>query len=139
VFVLGLAGLRWWVVRAHRRVRSLRVYLIASGEGVSILGQFSYLGALLADRHALGPLGVGLSLSAFGVAAMIFGRASGRIVGRVDGVNLNVDVLTSSPVPTHRPSVSSDVQGKHRQTRVRTDIERGIMAGSYPVCFSTAS
>jgi len=70
------------------RWRSLRIYLVALGEGILILGLFSYLGALLADRHGLGPLGVGLSLTAFGVASVIFGRLSGRIAGRVGRVNL---------------------------------------------------
>ena len=68
--------------------RSLRVYLIALGEGVFILGLFSYLGALLAERHGLGPLGVGLSLTTFGVASVIFGRLSGRIAARVGRVTL---------------------------------------------------
>ncbi len=70
------------------RWRSLRVYLVALGEGVLILGLFSYLGALLAQRHGLGPLGVGLSLTAFGVASVVFGRVSGGIAGRVGRVNL---------------------------------------------------
>ena len=70
------------------RWSSLRIYLVALGEGILILGLFSYLGALLADRHSLGPLGVGLSLTAFGVASVVFGRLSGRIAGRVGRVNL---------------------------------------------------
>jgi predicted MFS family arabinose efflux permease len=70
------------------RWRSLRIYLVALGEGILILGLFSYLGALLADRHGLGPLGVGLSLTAFGVASVVFGRLSGRIAGRLGRVNL---------------------------------------------------
>jgi predicted MFS family arabinose efflux permease len=70
------------------RWRSLRIYLVALGEGILILGLFSYLGAFLADRHGLGPLGVGLSLTAFGVASVVFGRLSGRIAGRVGRVNL---------------------------------------------------
>ncbi len=68
--------------------RSLRIYLVALGEGILILGLFSYLGALLANRHGLGPLGVGLSLTAFGVASVVFGRLAGRIAGRVGLVNL---------------------------------------------------
>ncbi len=70
------------------RWRSLRIYLIALGEGVLILGLFSYLGALLAERHGLGPLGVGLSLTTFGLASVIFGRVSGRLAVRVGRANL---------------------------------------------------
>ena len=70
------------------RWRSLRIYLVALGEGIAILGLFSYLGALLAHRHGLGPLGVGFSLTAFGIASVIFGRLSGGIAGRVGRVNL---------------------------------------------------
>lgn len=70
------------------RWQSLRIYLVALGEGILLLGLFSYLGALLADRYGLGPLGVGLSLTAFGVASVVFGRLSGRIAGRLGRVNL---------------------------------------------------
>lgn len=70
------------------RWTSLRVYLIALGEGMLILGLFSYLGALLHERHGLGPLGVGLSLTAFGLASVIFGRVSGRLATRVGRANL---------------------------------------------------
>ncbi len=80
------------LIRPYRhllgRWRSLRIYLVAFGEGVFILGLFSYLGALLVERHGLGPLGVGLSLTAFGAASVIFGRLSGRVAGRIGRVNL---------------------------------------------------
>jgi predicted MFS family arabinose efflux permease len=68
--------------------RSLRVYLVALGEGIFILGTFSYLGALLTERHGLGPLGAGLSLTSFGLASVILGRYSGRIAARIGRVNL---------------------------------------------------
>ncbi len=43
---------------------------------------------MLHERHGLGPLGVGLSLTTFGIASVIFGRVAGRIAGRVGLANL---------------------------------------------------
>jgi predicted MFS family arabinose efflux permease len=80
------------VFAPHKRLlgqwHSLRVYLVVLGEGVFILGTFSYLGALLHERHGLGPLGTGLALTAYGAASVILGRYSGRISARVGLVNL---------------------------------------------------
>lgn len=67
---------------------SLRVYLVALAEGILILGLFSYLGALLASRHGLGSLGVGLVMTLFGAAAVIAGRLSGRAADWIGRKNL---------------------------------------------------
>jgi predicted MFS family arabinose efflux permease len=70
------------------RWASLRVYLVVFFEGMLILGTFSYLGALLSQRHGLGPLAIGLVMTAFGVAAVLFGRLSGRLAAKLGGANL---------------------------------------------------
>jgi predicted MFS family arabinose efflux permease len=98
VLVLGTRGLqtpqlsRGPVLAPYRlllgRWRSVRVYLIVLVEGILILGLFSFLGALLAERNGLGVLGVGLVLTAFGVAAVVFGRTSGRLAARLGRTNL---------------------------------------------------
>ena len=75
------------------RWRSVRVYLIVLMEGTLILGLFSFLGALLTKRNDLRVLGVGFSMTAFGVAAVVFGRVSGRLAGRLGRTNLIAGAL----------------------------------------------
>jgi predicted MFS family arabinose efflux permease len=75
------------------RWRSVRVYLIVLLEGMLILGLFSFLGALLTKRNDLGVLGVGFAMTAFGVAAVVFGRLSGRLARRVGRANLVAGAL----------------------------------------------
>jgi MFS family permease len=75
------------------RWRSARVYVIALAEGILVLGLFSFLGALLSHRHGLNALEVGMAMTAFGVAAVVFGRLSGKLAERVGRVNLIAGAL----------------------------------------------
>ncbi|MHB1134191.1 MAG: MFS transporter [Chloroflexota bacterium] len=63
--------------------RSLRVYLVVLIEGTLIFGSFSYLGAFLSQRFSLDNLAIGLAMTAFGLAALLAGRRSGALAGRV--------------------------------------------------------
>lgn len=75
------------------RWRSARVYVVVLVEGMLVLGLFSFLGALLSHRHGLNALEVGLAMTAFGVAAVAFGRVSGKLAERVGRVNLIAGAL----------------------------------------------
>ncbi|MHB1131061.1 MAG: MFS transporter [Chloroflexota bacterium] len=63
--------------------RSLRVYLVVLAEGSLIFGSFSYLGAFLSQRFSLDNLAIGLAMTAFGLAALLAGRRSGALAGRI--------------------------------------------------------
>ncbi len=63
--------------------RSLRTYLVVLVEGILIMGSFSYLGAYLSHRFGLDNLAIGATMTAFGLAAIIAGRKSGGIAGRI--------------------------------------------------------
>ncbi|MBK5211494.1 MAG: MFS transporter [Coriobacteriia bacterium] len=65
---------------------SLRTYLTIFFEGIFLLGSFSYLGAVLSERFNLSFLLIGAVMTAFGVAALIAGRVSNKIVGRIGHV-----------------------------------------------------
>ena len=80
------------------RWRSARVYVVALVEGMLVLGLFSFLGALLSSRHGLNVLQVGAAMTAFGVAAVVFGRLSGRLAERVGRVNLIAGALVIAGV-----------------------------------------
>ena len=80
------------------RWRSARVYAVALVEGMLILGLFSFLGALLSARHGLNALQVGAAMTAFGVAAVVFGRLSGKLADRVGRVNLIAGALAIAGV-----------------------------------------
>lgn len=62
---------------------SVRTYGVILLEGIFLLGSFSYLGAILAERFGLTFLAIGGVMTAFGVAAVLAGRLSGRIAGRL--------------------------------------------------------
>jgi len=62
---------------------SLRTYLVILFEGVFLLGSFSYLGTVLADRFQLSFLAIGGVMTAFGVAAVIAGRTSAAVAARL--------------------------------------------------------
>jgi len=66
-----------------RTAASFRTYAVILVEGVFLLGSFSYLGAVLAERFDLTYLGIGAVMTAFGVAAIIAGRTSARIALRI--------------------------------------------------------
>ncbi|MDI6843132.1 MAG: MFS transporter [Anaerosomatales bacterium] len=62
---------------------SLRTYLTILFEGVFLLGSFSYLGATLAARFGLSFLAIGAVMTAFGIAAVVAGRTSGKVASRL--------------------------------------------------------
>lgn len=61
---------------------SLALYLSVFLEGMFIVGTFSYLGAFTEHQFHFNYLMIGLVLTAFGAAAVIAGRLSGRLAGR---------------------------------------------------------
>jgi len=61
---------------------SVRTYLVVLLEGTFLIGSFSYLGAVLVERFDLSFLVVGAVMTAFGVGAVIGGRASGGVSER---------------------------------------------------------
>lgn len=65
---------------------SLRTYTMILLEGVFLLGSFSYLGAILADRFDLTFLAIGAVMTAFGIAAVVAGRMSACVAGRLGRV-----------------------------------------------------
>lgn len=66
-----------------RHGASARTYAIILVEGLFLLGSFSYMGATLSERYDLSFLGIGAVMTAFGVAAIMAGRVSGKIAGRI--------------------------------------------------------
>lgn len=63
--------------------RSLRTYLVVVAEGILIMGGFSYMGAYLSQQFRLDNLAIGAVMTAFGVAAILAGRRSGVVAGRI--------------------------------------------------------
>lgn len=61
---------------------SLTLYLVVLVEGFLILGSFSYLGAFIERLYHYNYLYIGLIMTAFGVAAVIAGRVSGKLADR---------------------------------------------------------
>ncbi len=62
---------------------SLRTYLIVFGEGLLILGSFSYAGAYAAKALGLHTLQIGLLMAIFGVGVIVASRASGALAARL--------------------------------------------------------
>jgi predicted MFS family arabinose efflux permease len=58
---------------------SVTVYLVVLIEGILIVGTFSYLGAFIQKTYAFNYLNIGFILTAFGAAAVIGGRISGKL------------------------------------------------------------
>jgi len=73
---------------------SLRLYLIVLLEGILIIGSFSYLGAYISKTYQYNYFYIGLIMTAFGIAAMIGGRMSGKLGSSVQQKNLVVSGLT---------------------------------------------
>ncbi|MCL4078130.1 MFS transporter [Coriobacteriia bacterium Es71-Z0120] len=69
---------------------SARTYAIILLEGIFLLGSFSYLGTALAERYGLTFLAIGGVMTAFGIAAVIGGRTSGKIAARLGRRNTAV-------------------------------------------------
>lgn len=66
-----------------RTPASFRTYAVILVEGVFLLGSFSYLRAILAERFGLSYLAIGAVMTAFGIAAIVAGRTSARIAVRI--------------------------------------------------------
>lgn len=62
---------------------SMRTYGVILAEGVFLLGSFSYLGAVLAQRYQLSFLAIGGVMTAFGIAAVLAGRMSGGLAAKL--------------------------------------------------------
>ncbi len=60
--------------------RSLNTYLLVLLEGVFIIGSFSYLGAYIEAVYHFNYLYIGLIMTAFGLASVIGGKLSGKLV-----------------------------------------------------------
>lgn len=69
------------------KTESLFVYLLVLTEGILIIGSFSYLGAYTQHLFHLNYLSIGLTLTAFGVGAVISGRLAGMLVPPIGSVN----------------------------------------------------
>jgi len=67
---------------------SLRTYLVVFGEGLLILGSFSYAGAYAAQALGLQTFGIGLLMAVFGVGVIAASRLSGRLAQRIGRPNL---------------------------------------------------
>jgi predicted MFS family arabinose efflux permease len=79
--------------RLLRQKESARSYAVILFEGIFLLGSFSYLGALLVERYGLSFLGVGGVMTAFGIAAVIGGRMSGKVASRLGRRNTVVAAI----------------------------------------------
>lgn len=62
---------------------SLRTYLVIMVEGMFLLGSFSFLGAVLAQRFGLTFLAIGGVMTAFGIGAILGGRMSSKVANRL--------------------------------------------------------
>jgi len=62
---------------------SALTYLVVSLEGILILGSFSYLGGFLKNQFQLNDLNIGLMMTVFGVTAVLGGRLSGKLAGKL--------------------------------------------------------
>ena len=69
-------------VRLLGHFPSLRAYLVVIFEGIFILGSFSYLGANISHAFNFGYLAIGFIMTAFGIGAILAGRAGGKIANR---------------------------------------------------------
>ncbi len=77
---------------------SLILYLIVLLEGMFILGSFSYLGAFIENLYKFNYLNIGFIMTAFGVTAVIGGRLSGKLAGKLGRRKVLVFGLTSATI-----------------------------------------
>lgn len=66
-------------VRLLGRAASLKTYIVVLFEGILIIGSFSFLGAYIAKTYHYNYLWIGIIMTAFGVAAVLAGRQSGKL------------------------------------------------------------
>lgn len=62
---------------------SLMIYLLVFFEGVFLTGSFSFLGAFIKNQYEFNNFLIGIIMTAFGLMAMVGGRISGRLAGRL--------------------------------------------------------
>lgn len=77
----GSAFKPYWSLLGHGP--SLRTYSVILVEGMLLLGSFSYLGAVLAQRFNLSFLAIGGVMTGFGIGAVIAGRTSAKVAARL--------------------------------------------------------
>lgn len=71
----------YFTLLGHRQ--SAFTYLVVLLEGILIIGSFSYLGGFLENQFHFNYLKIGLIMTAFGVMAVIGGRLSGKMAGKL--------------------------------------------------------
>jgi predicted MFS family arabinose efflux permease len=76
--------------RLLKNPASLRLYLIVLLQGILIIGSFSYLGAYISKTYQYNYFYIGLIMTAFGIAAMIGARMSGKLGRSLPQKNLVV-------------------------------------------------
>lgn len=62
---------------------SIKTYFVVLIEGMFIIGSFSYLGAFIENVYRFNYLSIGLIMTAFGIAAVIGGRISGKVAAKI--------------------------------------------------------
>lgn len=67
---------------------SLGTYLLVLLEGVFIIGSFSYVGAYIERTYGFNYMNIGILMTAFGLATVIGGRLSGKLVKAMGPRNL---------------------------------------------------
>ena len=77
---------------------SSSVYLLILLEGILIIGTFSYLGAFIQNTYAFNYLSIGFILTAFGAAAVIGGKISGKLANKWGRKNVLVSGLALASV-----------------------------------------
>lgn len=70
-------------IRLMSTGRSLAVYVSVLLEGIFIVGSFSYMGAYIKEVYGFNFLAIGFIMTAFGVTAVIGGRISGKLAGKM--------------------------------------------------------
>lgn len=65
----------------HRQ--SIWTYTVVALEGILILGTFSYLGGFLENQFKLDYMSIGFVMTAFGAMAVVGGRLSGKMAGKL--------------------------------------------------------
>ncbi len=70
-------------VKLLSNAKSLFTYFLVLLEGVFIIGSFSYIGAFISKTYHLNYFYIGLIMTGFGLASVMGGRMSGRLVHRM--------------------------------------------------------
>ena len=62
---------------------SSMIYLLVLLEGIFLIGSFSFLGGFIAKQFSFNNFLIGLTMTAFGIMAVVGGRVSGKISARI--------------------------------------------------------